>query len=182
MAKIALFIDGSNMFAATQSLGFDVDYEKLLNLFSNSGDDLLRAYYYTALDTSGERCSMKPVADWLQFHGYSLVTKPTKEFIQEDGRRKLKGNMDVEIAVDVLEVSKYVDRIYLFSGDGDFTYLVQAVKRSGVRVVVVSTVCSNPVMIADELRRQADEFVDLQDLKTHIVRDRPRKLSLRVSA
>ena len=87
------------------------------------------------------------------------------------GRRKVKGNMDIELAVDAMELAGHVDQIVLFSGDGDFRPLVEAVQRRGVRVTVVSTISSQPPMVADELRRQADAFIDLVELQSKIVRD-----------
>jgi len=99
-----------------------------------------------------------------------MVTKPTKEFVDSQGRRKIKGNMDIELAIDMMEMSDNLDHIMLFSGDGDFRRLIEAVQRKGVRVTVVSTVKTSPPMVADELRRQADHFLDLQDLARMISR------------
>jgi uncharacterized LabA/DUF88 family protein len=110
------------------------------------------------------------LVDWLDYNGYTMVTKPTKEFTDASGRRKIKGNMDIELAIDVMEMAEHVNHILLFSGDGDFRRLVEAVQRKGVRVTVVSTVRSQPPMVADELRRQADHFLELQDLAPYIAR------------
>ena len=134
----------------------------------------MRAFYYTALIEDQEYSPIRPLIDWLDYNGYTMVTKPTKEFTDSSGRRKLKGNMDIELAVDVLEMSKHLEHIILFSGDGDFRRLVEAVQRKGVRVTVVSTVRSQPSMVADELRRQADIFIDLLDLQASIERELPR--------
>jgi len=109
--------------------------------------------------------------DWLDYNGYTVVTKATKEFVDASGRRKVKGNMDIELAVDAMELAQHIDQMVLFSGDGDFRSLVEAVQRRGVRVTVVSTISSQPPMIADELRRQADVFTDLVELKTKVGRD-----------
>jgi len=100
-----------------------------------------------------------------------VVTKPTKEFVDSAGRRKVKGNMDIELAIDALELSPFIDHMVLFSGDGDFRSLVEAMQRRGVRVSVVSTITTQPPMVADELRRQADEFLDLSQLASRIGRD-----------
>jgi len=173
MKKTVLFIDGANIFAATKSLRFDVDYGKLLKLYSG---ELLRAYYYTAtIEDSQEFQSIRPLIDWLAYNGFQVVTKPTKRFIDEQGREKIKGNMDKEIAVDMLELcsNNSVDRVILFSGDGDFKYLVQAVQRKGVKCDVVSTIQTTPAMCADELRRVADEFFDLATLAEFIRYERP---------
>jgi len=167
--KIALFIDGSNLYAAARALGFDIDYKSLLELFSSKGQ-LVRAYYYTALMEDQEYLPIRPLVDWLDYNGYTMVTKPTKEFTDSMGRRKIKGNMDMELAIDVLEMAEHLDHVILFSGDGDFRRLVEAVQRRGVRVTVVSTFRSSPPMVADELRRQADIFIELSDLAPHIAR------------
>ena len=168
--KIALFIDGANLYATAKSLGFDIDYKRLLREFQSRGY-LLRAFYYTAVIEDQEYSSIRPLIDWLDYNGYSVVTKATKEFVDQTGRRKVKGNMDIELAVDAMEIAGTIDHMVLFSGDGDFRSLVEAVQRKGVRVTVVSTVSTQPPMVADELRRQADIFVDIVDAA---VQDRPR--------
>ena len=161
--RLALFIDGANLYAAARSLGFDIDYKRLLELFASKGR-LIRAFYYTALMEDQEYSPIRPLVDWLDYNGYTMVTKPTKEFTDSSGRRKIKGNMDIELAIDVMEIAAQVDHIVLFSGDGDFRRLLEAVQRKGVRASVVSTVRSSPPMVADELRRQSDNFIELQDL------------------
>jgi uncharacterized LabA/DUF88 family protein len=168
--KIALFIDGANLYATTKGLGFDIDYKRLLKEFQSRGD-LLRAFYYTALIEDQEYSSIRPLLDWLDYNGYTVVTKPVKEFTDSTGRRKVKGNMDIELAVDAMELAPYLDQMVLFSGDGDFRPLVESVQRRGVRVTVISTISTQPPMVADELRRQADVFVDLAELQDKIGRD-----------
>ena len=167
--KLGLFIDGSNLYAAARALGFDIDYKKLLDLFA-SNSRLLRAYYYTALVEDQEYSPIRPLVDWLDYNGYTMVTKPTKEFTDASGRRKIKGDMDIELAIDVMEMAPHLDHIVLFSGDGDFRRLVEAVQRRGVRVSVVSTVRTQPSMVADELRRQADCFIELREMAEAIAR------------
>jgi len=168
--KIALFIDGANLYATAKTLGFDIDYKLLLKEFQGRGT-LLRAFYYTAIIEDQEYSSIRPLIDWLDYNGYTVVTKATKEFIDASGRRKVKGNMDIELAVDAMELAQHIDQMVLFSGDGDFRSLVEAMQRRGVRVTVVSTISSQPPMIADELRRQADVFTDLMEFKSKIGRD-----------
>ncbi|WP_090877841.1 LabA-like NYN domain-containing protein [Bauldia litoralis] len=168
--KIALFIDGANLYAAAKALGFDIDYRRLLQEFQTKGY-MLRAYYFTALAEDQEYSSIRPLIDWLDYNGYSVVTKPTKEFVDATGRRKIKGNMDIELAVAAMEMAETVDHLVLFSGDGDFRSLVEMIQRKGRKVTVVSTMASQPPMIADELRRQADHFVDLVTLKQKLGRD-----------
>ena len=168
--KIALFIDGANLYATAKSLGFDIDYKKLLREFQSRGY-LLRAFYYTAVIEDQEYSSIRPLIDWLDYNGYSVVTKATKEFVDQTGRRKVKGNMDIELAVDAMEIAGTIDHMVLFSGDGDFRSLVEAVQRQGVRVTVISTISTQPPMVADELRRQADIFIDIVTLQGKIGRD-----------
>ena len=168
--KMALFIDGANLYATAKSLGFDIDYKRLLSEFHSRGY-LLRAFYYTAVSEDLEYSSIRPLIDWLDYNGYSVVTKATKEFVDQTGRRKVKGNMDIELAVDAMEIAGSIDHMVLFSGDGDFRSLVEAVQRRGVRVTVVSTISTQPPMVAAELRRQADVFLDIVELQPKIGRD-----------
>jgi uncharacterized LabA/DUF88 family protein len=168
--KIALFIDGANLYATSRSLGFDIDYRKLLSSFQKRAY-LLRAYYYTALVEDQEYSSIRPLIDWLDYNGYRVVTKPAKEFTDATGRRKIKGNMDLELAVDALQLTDHVDHYVIFSGDGDFRTLVEALQRRGRKVSIVSSIASQPPMISDDLRRQADHFIDLASLRAEIGRD-----------
>jgi len=168
--KIVLLIDGANLYATSRALGFDIDYKQLLISFQKRGY-LLRACYYTALVEDQEYSSIRPLIDWLDYNGYTVITKPAKEFTDSAGRRKVKGNMDIELAIDALELSDTVDHFVLFSGDGDFRRLVEALQRKGRKVSIVSTTSSQPPMIADDLRRQADHFIDLVSLKDEIGRE-----------
>lgn len=168
--RMALFIDGANLYATSKTLGFDIDYKRLLTLFRSKGH-LVRALYYTALAEEQEYSSIRPLIDWLDYNGYTMVTKPVKEYTDSSGRRKIKGNMDIELAVDAMELSQHLDHIVLFSGDGDFRPLVEALQHRGRRVSVVSTLQTQPPMVADELRRQADQFIDLTELEKDISRD-----------
>ena len=169
--RIALFVDGANLYSATKALGFDIDYRRLLEEFRKRGV-LVRAYYYTAVLEDQEYSPLRPLVDWLDYNGFTVVTKPAKRFTDAAGATRTKGNMDIEIAVDMMEIAPHLDHLVLFSGDGDFRRLVEAVQRRGVRVTVVSTVKSQPPLVADELRRQADTFVDLNDLAAIIGRPR----------
>lgn len=169
-SKIALFIDGANLSSTSKALGFDIDYKRLLSEFQGRGV-LLRAFYYTAVVEDQEFSSIRPLIDWLDYNGFTVVTKATKEYFDSTGRRKVKGNMDIELVVDAMELAEHIDEMILFSGDGDFRPLISAVQRRGVRVTVVSTIASHPPMVADELRRQADVFVDLNTLQSKVGRD-----------
>ena len=168
--KIALFIDGANLYATAKTLGFDIDYKRLLKEFQSRGT-LLRAFYYTAIIEDQEYSSIRPLIDWLDYNGFKVVTKPAKEFTDSTGRRKIKGNMDIELTVDALELAEYVDHYVIFSGDGDFRTLVEALQRRGRKVSIVSTMASQPPMISDDLRRQADNFIDLMSLKGELGRE-----------
>src|SRR5712671_6918283 len=137
--RIAIFIDGANLYSAARGLAFDIDYKRLLELFGTKGR-LIRAFYYTALVEDQEYSPIRPLVDWLDYNGYTMVTKPTKEFTDAMGRRRIKGNMDIELAIDMLEMAEHIDHAILFSGDGD-------------------------------LRRQADSFVELQELAPSIMRN-----------
>ena len=167
--RTALFIDGANLYQTARALGFDIDYRRLLEMFANESR-LVRAFYYTALVEDQEYSPIRPLVDWLDYNGYTMVTKPTKEFTDSSGRRKTKGNMDIELAIDMLEISNYLDHVVLFSGDGDFRRLIEAVQRKAVRTTIVSTIRTSPPMIADELRRAADTFIDLETLRQDIER------------
>lgn len=168
--KIAVFIDGANLYATAKALGFDIDYKRLLSELHSRGN-LLRAFYYTAIFEDQEYSSIRPLVDWLDYNGYTAVTKVSKEYVDPIGRRKVKSDMDIELAVDAMATAPFVDEIILFTGDGDFRSLVEAIQRRGVRVTVVSTIACQPPLIADELRRQADRYIDLVDLRTRIGRD-----------
>ncbi len=169
--KLAIFIDGTNLYSAARALEFDVDYKRLLAWASKQGK-LIRAYYYTALveDKDHEFSPLRPLVDWLDYNGYTMITKTAREYTDVNGRRKIKGNIEVELTCDVLEIADKVDHVMLFTGDGDYKRLVESVQRKGVRISVVSTVASHPPMISDELRRHADHFIDLTDLRAEIKR------------
>jgi uncharacterized LabA/DUF88 family protein len=168
--RIALFVDGANLYGAAKGLQFDIDYKRLLEVFARKGI-LVRAFYYTALAEEQEFSPLRPLIDWLDYNGFTVVTKPLKEYTDAQGRRRVKGNMDIELAIDVMEMSERVDHIVIFSGDGDFRKLVEAVQRRGRRVSVVSTIRTQPPMVSDELRRQADNFIELDELKAMIARE-----------
>ena len=181
--RVALFIDGANLYAASRNLGFDVDYRKLLEFF-RSRSYVIRAYYYAALLDTEEYSPLKPLTDWLAYNGYTLITKTAREFTDQAGRRRVKGNMDVELAIDMLDLAPRIDHAVLFSGDSDFRTRVEAVQRKGVRVTVVSSVRTSPPIAADDLRRQADQFLDLADIAGEFTRRQtePRRAPARAPA
>jgi uncharacterized LabA/DUF88 family protein len=169
-SRIAIFVDGANLNATAKALGFDIDYKRLLNEFRSRGS-VIRAFYYIAISETQEYSSIRPLIDWLDYNGYTVVTKAAKEYTDASGRRRVKGSMDIELAVDAMELARHIDQMFLFSGDGDFRSLVEAVQRRGVRVTVISTIAIQPPMIADELRRQTDVFTDLVELRSMLGRD-----------
>ena len=178
--RIGLFIDGANLHATSKALGFDIDFKRLLALFREKGQ-LVRALYYTALIEDQEFCSIRPLIDWLDYNGYTVVTKAAKEFTDASGRRKVKASMDVELAVDALRLADTLDHVVLFSGDGDFRSLVAALQEKGKRVSVVSTLDTEPPMVADALRRQADLFIDLAEFESQLCRETARPVRGRES-
>jgi uncharacterized LabA/DUF88 family protein len=167
--KIALFIDGAKLHSAVRALGFEIDFKRLLEMFESRGR-LLRAFYYTTIMEDLEYCSVRPLIDWLDYNGYTVVTKVAKEFTDETGRRRTKGNIDIELAVGALEIAEHVDEIVLFSGEGNLRSLLTALQRRGTKITIVSTLAGAPPMVADELRRQADEFIDLRALEPKLSR------------
>ncbi len=173
--RLALFIDGSNLYAAAKALSFDIDYKLLRQEFMRRGK-LIRAFYYTALLENEEYSPIRPLVDWLAYNGFKMVTKTAKEYVDAQGRRKIKGNMEIDLTVDAMAIADHVDHIVLFSGDGDYRPLIEGLQRKGLRVSVVSTIRSQPPMISDELRRQADNFIELYELRDAIGRP-PREHS-----
>ena len=167
--RLAVFIDGAHLYATSRNLGFDVDYRKLREFTMKRGR-LVRMYYYAAMIENEEYSPLKPLTDWLAYNGYTLVTKAAKEFTDGAGRRRVKANMEIEIAVDMLELAPMIDHAVFFGGDGDYRRMVEAVQRKGVRVSVVSSIRTSPPMVADELRRQADCFVELAEISGDFTR------------
>lgn len=178
--RVALFIDGANLYAASRNLGFDIDYRSMLEFFRRKSN-VIRAYYYAALLDTEEYSPLKPLTDWLAYNGYTLITKTAREFTDAAGRRRVKGNMDVELATDMLELAPHIDHAVLFSGDSDFRRLVEAVQRRGVRVSVVSSIRTSPPIAADDLRRQADQFLELAEIGSEFTRRQtePRRMTPR---
>lgn len=169
--RIAIFVDGANLHSTTKSLDFDIDYKKMLELFKKKGR-LVNARYYTAILEHEDYSPIRPLVDWLNYNGYQVISKPAKTYIDRDGRSRIKGNMDIELALDMVEMAKHVDHIILCSGDGDFRAAVDACQRKGTRVSVLSSMRTKPSMLADELRRQANDVIELSDMEKLIGRPR----------
>ena len=168
----AVFIDGSNLYESAKSLGFDTDYKKLLAVL-NDEKDLMRAYFFTALPPKEVESPLRGAVDYMQFNGYDVITKETREYTDTvTGKVKVKGNMDMEIGVYAMRMAERVTDIVLFSGDGDFRILVEELKMKGCFVTVVSTIQGSTPMCSELLRREADQFVDLADMRDAIKHDR----------
>lgn len=163
------FIDGPNLHATVRALGFEIDYRKLLEHLRQQGH-LIRVLYYTAIVEDQEFSTFRPLADWLDYNGYTMVTKPARGYTDSTGRRRFRTSMDVELAVDAMRLADKADHIILFSGEQSFASLVAALQQKGKRVTVISTIETQPAMVADELRRQADHFLDIDTLQEKIAR------------
>ena len=169
--RIALFIDGAGLYATARALNLEIDFRKVLSEFRDRGR-LLRANYYTTIVESDEYSPIRPLVDWLAYNGFNVITKPAREFTDREGRKRVRGNMNVELAVDLLQTATQVDHIILFAGDGDFRRAVEAAKAKGCRVTVVSSIKGQSQTLGDELRREADVFIDLADMANLIARPR----------
>lgn len=169
--RTAIFIDGANLYKTARNLGFDIDYKRLLQK-TRAETRLVRAYYYTAMQEDREQdySPLRPLVDWLDYNGYQLKTKIAREYIDAQGRKRYRGNVDIELAIDMVMMASKLDCIVLFTGNGDFRHAIAKVQEQGCRVVCVSTTASQPPMASDEIRRQADQFVDLTDLEDVIAR------------
>ena len=177
--RVAVFIDGPNLYGAARSAGFDIDFKNFNPLIAGEGR-LVRSYYYTPLADTEEFNSVKPLVDFLGYNGFTVVTKPLKEYTDADGRRRVKGSMNVEMTVDALGIAENVDHMIFFSGDGELVALIEAVQRKGVRVTVVSSKDGAQPMISDELRRQTDSFIDIKVLADKLRRDTGTRTGVQV--
>ncbi|MBT9383305.1 NYN domain-containing protein [Pseudooceanicola sp. CBS1P-1] len=172
----AALIDGPNFYATARALGIDVDYKRLMGLLSQTGR-LLRASYFTPISTAeGEHVALRPLVDWLDYNGWNVIAKPAREFTDDEGRRRFRGNTDVDLALTAVNLAPRITHMALFTGNRDFAPLVQDLQSKGVRVTVVSSMKTKPSpFAADELRRAADTFLDLEDLRPLI--SRPERAS-----
>lgn len=177
--RLAVLIDGANLYAASRSLGFDVDFKSLRQEFARRGK-LVRIGYYNSVIETEEFTPLRPLLDWLDYNGFKVVTRPTREIVDGTSRRRVKGNLELHIAVDAMELAERVDHIVLFAGDGDYRTLLAALQRRGVRVSVVSSIRTQPTLISDELRRQADGFIELAELQAVIARPVSRENDMSV--
>jgi len=169
--RIAIFVDGANLFSTSKALDFDIDFKRMLELFKGKGR-LVAAKYYTAIFEDEDYSPIRPLIDWLNYNGYQVITKPAKSYTDREGRSRIKGNMDIELALEMVELSAHVDHILLCSGDGDFRAAIEACQRKGTRVSVLSSMKTKPSMLSDELRRQANDVIELADMEKLIGRPR----------
>jgi uncharacterized LabA/DUF88 family protein len=161
--RTALFIDGPNLFMAAKLLQTQIDYRSLLTHFNENSNLLRASYYSTVVETPGDQyISLTPLLDFLDYNGYTVVKKMSREYTDAQGNRKAKNHtMKVEMTIDMIELAPRLDHVVLFSGDGDLLMLVDTLKRKGVRTTIVSTVHGETPVISDDMRRIGDSFVDL---------------------
>ncbi|ADM09726.1 hypothetical protein PB2503_08354 [Parvularcula bermudensis HTCC2503] len=169
--KTAIFIDGANLYKTARNLGFDIDYKRLLQK-TRAETRLVRAYYYTAMPEEREQdySPLRPLVDWLDYNGYTMMTKAAREFTDSQGRKRFRGSVDIDLALDFVEMADKVDCLVLFTGNGDFRPAIAKAQSRGCRVICVSTTATQPPMASDDIRRQADQFVDLTSLEDVIGR------------
>ena len=166
--RIALLIDGASLHQTVRNLGFEIDFRRLVHEFQTYGT-ILRAFYYTTI-REDQFSSVRPLLDWLDYNGFTVRTKPAREHDDGEGRRTTKRSMGVDLAVDALEIASHVDHIFLFSGDSNFRRAIESVQRTGVKVSVVSSLRTTPPTVSDELRRQANNFIEIGMLRGSIER------------
>lgn len=168
----ALLIDGKNFYSTACALDITVDW-KLLHQEISRQCRLMQALYFTTLpkgEDEHDHIAAKPTLDWMEYNGWTVCTKPGRAFVDHDGRRKIKGNTDVELAVAAMKLTPHVGHIVLCTGKADYVPLVAYLQETGTRVTVLSSKAVSPPMIADDLRRKADDFIDLDDMRTTICR------------
>jgi uncharacterized LabA/DUF88 family protein len=155
--RVAIFIDGSNLFYAALQLNIEIDYTKLLARLTG-GSRLLRSFFYTGVDRTNEK--QQGFLLWMRRNGYRVIAKDLVQL--PDGSKK--ANLDVEIAVDMMSLVGCYDTAVLVSGDGDLAYAVDAVSYRGVRVEVVSL----RSMTSDSLINVSDRYIDLENVREDI--------------
>lgn len=169
-----LLIDGVALHHASRANGISVDFKRLLQ-WLRERTRLVRAIYFTALvEEDDEVISVKPLVDWLDYNGYMTVTKAARIYSNEDGTRRVKGSMNVEIAMMMAELAGIAEHIVLASGDADLIPAVKYVQQRGSRVSVISTLHSRPPCVSDDLRRQTDDYIDIVSIEKHVARMPPQ--------
>lgn len=168
MRRISVLVDGSNVHATLRELDFAIDWGKILGGFAP--EELHSAHYFTAMLPIDVPNSLKPLVDYLAHNGWHVITKAADTHYKL-GVAKVKGNMDVELACTAMELGKKVTDVILFTGDGDFVFLVEKLQAMGVEVTVVSTCKTQPSMCSGKLRRAANRFIDLFDIQDEVSRN-----------
>lgn len=158
-----MLIDGPSIYQICRSLDVEIDYQALRSIFADAGY-LVQARYYTTILNDQLYSPLRPLIDWLSYNGFIVVTRTMKAGQDSEQCRRLDHGIVVALAVDAIEISSRLDHVILFTGNGDFLRLVQLLQRRTVRTTVVGTVNGPSSMSSDELRRQADTFVDLRAL------------------
>lgn len=164
--RVAIFIDGSNLFYAALQLGIEIDYTKLLCRLTE-GSRLLRAFFYTGVDRTNEK--QQGFLLWMRRNGYRVIAKDLVQL--PDGSKK--ANLDVEIAVDLMALVGFYDTAIIVSGDGDLAYAADSVSYRGARIEVVSL----RSMTSDSLINVADRYIDLDQIKEDIQKTRKPNIS-----
>ncbi len=164
MERIALFIDGANVYAAAKRLGWNFDHRKILEHFATQGR-LYNAFYYTAVPYPIDD-KQKRFTDALTYMGYTVRTRPLREATDESGQTYRRANLDIELVTDLLTTEGQYDVAVLLTGDGDFERPVEVLRARGKRVVVTSIL----EMTSYELRNAADTYVDLGSLRDQVER------------
>ena len=167
--KVAVLIDGAYLYALSRNLDFDIDYNRLLKWIGMRGQ-LLRASYYTVIQEDQEYSPIRPLVDWLDYNGFKVITKTSKEDNTLHIRKK-RPDIHVELSVDAMAIAKDVDHILLCAGDSDFTHLVKVLQTQGVRTSLFGTIQTSGQITSDELRRHADYFIEMKDIISDICRD-----------
>lgn len=159
--RAAVFIDGYGTHYTCKSLGIEIDYRKLSELIRRQ-TTVIRNYYFTPLVEGQDFIAVKPLLDFLQYNGWTTVTRPYKEHYV---------STNTALAVTAMEIAPAIEQAIIFSGNGDFTPLIEALKRRGIHTTVASTVRSEQSYCSDDLRRAADAFIDLDDIRSAISRE-----------
>lgn len=168
--RIGLMIDGVNLNGVARALEFEIDFSNLRTLFAKKGR-LVFANYYTTILEGEDYSPVKPLIDWLDYNGFNVTSKVARHFTDAEGRRKIKGSMNVEMAVDAVSMAQHIDHLVLFTGDGEMRAAVEAAQKLGVRVSVCSSMKTTPTMASDDLRRQANSFIEFDDLRSEVSRE-----------
>lgn len=165
--KAAIFIDGWNLARVSRDyLRREIDFERLLNYFSRNAR-IIKAFYYIGEDTEdGENAKQHKFLTWMKRNGYKVVSRPIKVYVDDKGKYYKKADLDADITLDMMDLADKVDKIVLFSGDGDFANVIDRIGMKGVRTQVVALWD----VASGDLVEAADEFLDLKDIINEIAK------------